>query len=458
MTTTTTEAMIPAASSAPANAASDAKGALLARLLGVLDREGLAYCLLHGYDEYPNRVSGDVDMLMPREMLPRGLAELLRTRQQQIGARIVQWFADRQHFIVLQAEDGANPPTLLQLHVSADYEVENRLIYSGDLILRTRRRHPQKGFWIPAAHVEFACVLANRVAKGAIEDRHAAKLAELWTPNPQKCGDEVYRFFERGASIPIVEAGRSGDFTMLRPIIADLRRDFLKMSILRQPLSFVSRWLGSQIRRVGRWAMPRSGMHVVFLGPDGVGKTTVLDGVREQVAPAFLATKYQTFARGLINNKPKASPHALPPRSLPASIVKAGWWLQCYTAGYYASIYPTKARGGLAINHRYMLDAIVDPKRYRYSGPPDLLRWIWRVCPKPDMLLFLDAPPEVIQQRKSELPAEEVTRMRDAYRALAAEQTNARVIDTTQPIDATIAEVTKAILDFSAARCARRFR
>ena len=457
MTATSTEAMVPTASS-PVDISSDAKGALLARVLDVLDREGLAYCLLHGYDEYPNRVESDVDMLMPREMLPRGLAELLRARQQQIGARIVQWFADRQHFIVLQADDGANPPTLLQLHVSPDYEVNNRLVYSGDQILRTRRRHPQRGFWIPAPHVEFACVLANRVVKMSIEDRHAAKLAELWTPNPQKCGDEVFRFFERAASVPIVEAGRSGDFTTLRPMLADLRWEFLKMTILRQPLSFISRWLGAQMRRVGRWMMPRSGMHVVFLGPDGVGKTTVIDGVREQVAPAFLSMKYQTFARGLINNKPKASPHALPPRSLPASIIKAAWWLLCYTAGYFASIYPTKARGGLAINHRYMADAIVDPKRYRYSGPPDLLRWIWRVCPKPDMMLFLDAPPEVIQQRKTELPAEDVTRMRDAYRALAAEQNNARVIDTTQPIDATIAQVTNTILDFSAARCARRFR
>src|SRR5687767_16040180 len=108
--------------------------------------------------------------------------------------------------------------------------------------------------------------------------------------------------------------------------------------------------------------MPESGLHVVFLGPDGVGKSTVIEAVQHRVADAFLQVKYKTFAGSLLPNKPKASPHALPPRSKPASLLKAGWWLWCYTVGYATATHPVRARGGLAINHRYLVDAIVDRK------------------------------------------------------------------------------------------------
>src|SRR5437868_12755299 len=81
----------------------DVKAILLARVLELLDRDGLPYCVLHGYAGYPERVDGDVDLLVPGEALPRRLGELLRGAESQLGARIVQWFADRAHFAVLQA-------------------------------------------------------------------------------------------------------------------------------------------------------------------------------------------------------------------------------------------------------------------------------------------------------------------------------------------------------------------
>ena len=52
-------------------------GLILTRIFDVLDRAGVEYCVLHGYEEYPRRIPSDVDCLMPPELLPRGLVELL---------------------------------------------------------------------------------------------------------------------------------------------------------------------------------------------------------------------------------------------------------------------------------------------------------------------------------------------------------------------------------------------
>ena len=82
------------------------------------------------------------------------------------------------------------------------------------------------------------------------------------------------------------------------------------------------------------------------------------------------------------------------------------------------TVRPAKARASFVMNHRYLLDAIVDPKRYRYSGPAWLLRLIWTISPKPDLIVLLDADPRIIWERKKEVALEETIRQRDGYRKL----------------------------------------
>ena len=443
------------APSAETDAARTGKGALLARVFELLDHAGVPYIVLHGYQALPAKVDGDVDMLVPAAYLPHRLRCVIAGAEQSLGAKIVQWFEDRAHFIVLCARNADGAPMMLQLHVSSDYEVQNRLIYAGDHVIQSRRRH-ESGFWIPSGHVEFICVLANRIAKGSLKPTNEKQLSELWKAERDRCGAELFRFFSSDSTRRIADAAEANEWGSVHAALPELRKELMLNGAIRQPTSFVYRVLAQQWNRAKRWANPKSGLHVVFLGPDGVGKSTTIDTVKERVAPAFLEMRYETFARSLLPNKPKASPHALPPRSYPASLLKAAWWMWCYTFGYLHSVHPTRARGGLAINHRYLLDAMIDPKRYRYSGPIGLLKFIWAFAPKPDLIVILHAPPEVIQQRKQETAPEETVRQCAAYKQLAASLPNARLIDTNRPINETVDEVTNLILACSAARAAGR--
>jgi thymidylate kinase len=130
----------------------------------------------------------------------------------------------------------------------------------------------------------------------------------------------------------------------------------------------------------------------------------------------------------------------------------------CYTAGYFTRVYPTLVRGGLVLNHRYLLDAIVDPRRYRYAGPMRLLRAIWTVSPKPDLVIVLDAPADVIHARKRETTLAETARQREAYLALAARTRNAHVVDSSRTPQETIDDVTNILLNHMAAGVARRLK
>src|SRR5437763_1726572 len=103
------------------------QGAMLLRVFAALERHGIPYCVLHGYQQYPTRVPSDVDLLIPSQVSARRLARVLHDNRDVIGARIVQWFDDGAIFIVLASDEpGASPP-MLQLHVSRNYSKGGRI-------------------------------------------------------------------------------------------------------------------------------------------------------------------------------------------------------------------------------------------------------------------------------------------------------------------------------------------
>jgi thymidylate kinase len=423
-----------------------AKGAMLVRVFQLLERAGVPWVVLHGYERYPDQVDSDVDLLVGRDWVPDRIVALLVEHEAELGASVVQWLDDGAQFIVLagRADDGSL--YLLQLHVTADYHMCGRVLVRGEQILQSRRRHEQ--MWVPSVCLEFVCVLANRICKGNLTPIHTRRLSALFQQDLKECGSSLSRFFGTRTRREIQIAGASGKWDAVVSALPRLRQELLASRAV-DPLPVRIENVG---RRVRRWARPQNGLHVVFLGPDGVGKSTVIEAVSRELRDAFLHCTYLTFAPSLLPARlapaKPGGPHSLPPRSRPASLLKAAWWSVCYTLGYFVSVHPTRARAGLVINHRYLLDAWVDPYRYRYAGPRRLLRWIWAVAPKPDLVMLLDAPPEVILQRKSELPAMRIVELRDGYLAAVTPLRNGHVIDAAQPVARVVREVEDRIIRY----------
>lgn len=430
------------------------RGTLLMRVFAALDKSAVKWCVLHGYQSYPAEVPSDVDLLMPPGMLPDQLAELLRISRSAIGAEVSLWLDDGAQYIVLTSRAPNRPPLILQLHVNSTYSLSGRKFYHSAQILDTRVR--RDGFWTPCSAIEFACVLINRTIKQNLRPEHQKQLAILAEHDPEGCQREASRFFPPASAARMIEAIAAGKWDVLQDDLPAMREQLLAGSSARPAGGAAA----AIMRRLRRWLRPPCGLHLVFLGPDGVGKSTVIESVKQDLFPIFLSTRYLTFAPSLLPSRfetPKPDgPHSLPPRSWAVSMVKAAWWSICYTAGYYLTIHPALARAGLVINHRYLPDAIVDSKRYRYSGPQWVLRALWRVAPKPHLLFLLDAPAEVIQARKKEVHPEETRRQREAYLELARPLRFAHVIDASQPLARVVEDVENIVLNYLAARVTRQ--
>jgi thymidylate kinase len=86
-----------------------------------------------------------------------------------------------------------------------------------------------------------------------------------------------------------------------------------------------------------------------------------------------------------------------------------------------------------------------------------LLKLIWAIAPKPDVVFLLDAPPQVIQSRKQEVTFEETAAQVQAYRTAIGELPIGMIIDASQPRPKVAAEVEWIVLDRLAERVATRF-
>jgi thymidylate kinase len=185
------------------------------------------------------------------------------------------------------------------------------------------------------------------------------------------------------------------------------------------------------------------------LGPDGSGKSTLLDHLETRLK---MEGQWRGVARfhwrpGVLRGRshrgaPITLPHGSPAYGTAISVSKLAFLYIDWLLGFWFRLYPLLSRGYVVLFDRHLLDMHVDPQRYRYGGPQGLVQLAVRFLPFPDLVVILDAPVEVIQGRKQEVPPEETVRQLTAYRLLASTMTCAHVFDATRDAEELAAEIT----------------
>jgi thymidylate kinase len=193
---------------------------------------------------------------------------------------------------------------------------------------------------------------------------------------------------------------------------------------------------------------------IVFLGPDGCGKSSVISAIEASPPGCFkCVTTYhlrpKCFSKST-DSTPVTRPHAKRSRGAFLSIIKVFYFLLDYAIGWLVCFFSARTSSTLVVFDRYYHDLLVDPLRYRYGGPMWLARWVGKLIPKPDIWILLDAPPEVLQARKQEVLFEETTRQRKEYLKLIKGLKSAFVVDAARGLDDVVADVNAIILDFMA--------
>jgi thymidylate kinase len=423
-------------------------------LADLLTRAQVRYCVLHSWQSLPVYLSSDWDIVVDPEDL-RALERILQHHSDWQLVQLLQHEVSCFYFVLAMRE--GKQFRFIPVDAATDYRRDGRIFFTADELLAGRRWW--NGFWVASPRVESAYLLVKKILKGAMPDRQKKRLAAL----VQELGDEARsiacRLFGKRWGDLVVSWISTEDWNVFEANLPCLRRALLWQVVRRDLLNPLRYWIPESWRIWRRWWYP-TGLFVAVLGPDGAGKSTLIQHLRESLAGAFRRTEVFHLRPGVITrkgaNRPVTDPHGKPPHPLWLSLLKIPYFLFDYLLGYLFKVRPKLVRSTLVLFDRYYDDLLVDPHRYRYGGPQWLAQWLQHCIPYPDLLFILDAPQEHVLRRKQELPADELQRQRREYHRLAIELPNAILLDAAQPEGEVTRQATQVTLDMMHERYMRR--
>lgn len=210
---------------------------------------------------------------------------------------------------------------------------------------------------------------------------------------------------------------------------------------------------------------------VAFVGADGAGKTTITKALLESLPlPAkYLYMGINTDASNMVLPTTRLLERLKQPfttrkeiangnrsaksRGISGHLKSAGRLLINLTEELYRqSLSRHYRRKGFIVlyDRHFQLDFEYDPsERKLHSGCDFLHRWfLAKLYPRPDLVIFLDAPADVLYARKHEATLEWLEWRRQQFLRHGRKVRHFVRIDAAQPLAAVLSEVTEQIVTF----------
>ena len=426
----------------------------LTHLFDAWNSMGIRYLVLRNYDELPEYTGNDIDILLCPEQLHEAQSVIIEVvHQSGWSIHNIGEFSCKAFYVY-------NPKSLEQVHLDLMCGDKWYSFFFVDHELLLNSRRPYKNFYIPELVHEAAVNLMTRLLYGGyVKDKYRKGIRKSATDFKEKLIITLHAWLGQGLAKEVVLKIRAGEWTAIESLTSEIRKKVL-LANLKKPLRLV-RSLFSDLMRLARRWFRSPGISVVFFGPDGCGKTSVADGLKDQLLKSFYPERSIHCHWKPLPQKPGASPtedpHALAPRNRMMSMLYFDYHYLSFLWGWWRYIKPVLFRGGLAVIDRYYYDFLVDQRRYRLNLPEWIIKLGYLFVKKPDLVFCLDADPEILQARKAEVSFEECHRQREAYRALAKGLSDGHVIDASQDLDAVVRDVQEMVLAYMEERTTQRF-
>jgi thymidylate kinase len=221
----------------------------------------------------------------------------------------------------------------------------------------------------------------------------------------------------------LFDAIEKGENKLSRKNVIINRTNFIFSSLVKSGaiLGFVL-YLVSRIRELTK----AKGMLIVFVGPDGSGKSTVIEKLSNEIVPE-LATSVKYYhdkfellpslsrLRGQkVLNDRSTQTGALRKYSVKRKLLYIAYYSVDYFLGRIVVGY-NKMKGGYIIFDRYYYDYYFQ-RNYHWKSYaiPNTFKFL---IPRPDLTVFLSDSPENIFERKQDISVDEIRRQQAIIRA-----------------------------------------
>ncbi len=432
------------------------KSEVLINFFKFLHEYNITYVVLGDASKLPENIDGDVDFSI--SMTQYEIINIINKFCQLYYIKLVQVI---QHeytasCYVIKCTNLTND-NFIDIDICNDFHRNNRRYLSSDKLISSNYKCIN-GFFVPEVSVAFIYYFLKRFGKNDVKEKHLVYMKEQLLKEPEKCKQQLQYYFNNVDCKPIIELFTTNNYPTLMNK-QNYIRNILHKSKSTQP-SLLDR-INEIYRKIKRVFYP-TGLHIVVLGMDGSGKSSVIEKSLPELASAFRGIEVEHLRPHLgciksTDSKPVIDPHANPTRNFLMTMIKLMYFWYDYTFGYFLTIRPKLIRSNLVVYDRYFHDLLVDPIRYRFGAPIFLAKFIINLIPQPDLIILLNVSAETAQSRKQEVSFDESARQAVAYNELVGSMKNGVIIDANQSLEKVCENLQDVVVDFLAIRTQSRY-
>ena len=393
--------------------------------------KNIRYAVLRNYEQLPHRVgSRDIDLLIHPDDI-RKAVEAVRALTLDLGLLVSDYFKDDM-FVSIWLCRRLTEGSLFTLSVDL---FRGRRVYGMELYSfedAMSQGHSHNG--IPVVGDAFVLLdkwLYHLVVGKPTPPKYDDDFALIADAEYVEIVENVARFIGQDEARRRIDATRDGVSSSLSGLSVKNRlralRKFYTTRKAVHTLGFL-KFLCYRLRDL----IKLRGLFLSISGPDGSGKTTVIDQVigqleriygkgniryahfRPTVLPRIAEVAKKARALDQIDED-YDRPHRANPSGFGGSLVRLGYYGLDYVVGYLRSVRPILQRREVMLFDRYFYDMIADSFRSRISLPMPLLRMVGCLIPLPHYAFFIKVDPKEIYRRKQELTHERIVELNDRY-------------------------------------------
>lgn len=448
-------------------------GLALNEFIEQLKEQNLDFCILSDYKQLPEVISGDdVDFLVlgkdhqiAAETVKRvfkkfGLTYYSLHRIKGMSSHIFHFQDDNGRFVYS-----------LKIDIKINIELRGRIFLTSEEILDLVL--PYKNFFVPSPVHQAFIGIVNTILKGkSAWEKSGSKIQDALRSNERDIENLLKRIFRENTIRFIISNMSMGRIDIIDKVRRSLFWETYFVSFFRDPFRFTSNLAAHYSTEASKLFCHPNYM-IALLGPDGVGKSTLIDNIRSDVSdflkvdfdrsksfhirPGLFPTITTVLKkRGHSDKRPSATYKTWQSSSFVISFIRLICFWVDYILGYLLRIMPELGSYNLVVLDRYFYDLLIDPLRYNIKLPHKLMKTLFSLLPKPKVTFVLDAPAQVIQSRKDELTKPRIASLLNKYRNLRLEYDNIHVLDATRPPEKLSNEVVSIFLEKASSRLTGR--